>query len=37
MGFLTQWLWCLLAYSVGSGVTWAITLSWLEPEGEDDA
>lgn len=37
MGFLTQWLWYLVAFSLGSGVTWAIAGIWLEPASEDDA
>jgi uncharacterized membrane protein ArfB len=36
MGFLIQWVWYLLAFLVGSGVTWLIAVIWLEPI-EDDA
>jgi len=37
MGFMMQWLWYLLAFLLGSGVTWLIAVIWLEPASEDDA
>lgn len=37
MGFLAQWLWFLLAFLVGSGVAWVITVLTIRRTGQDHA
>jgi hypothetical protein len=37
MGFLIQWAWCLLAFLLGSGVTWLISAIWIRRASGDDA
>lgn len=37
MGFLTQWLWYLLAFLVGSGIAWVITVLTVHRTGREQA
>jgi len=37
MGFLAQWLWFLLAFLVGSGVAWVITVLTIRRTSQDHA
>ena len=37
MGFIGQWLWYLLAFLVGSGVAWAITVMTVSRTSREEA
>ena len=37
MGFVTQWLWYLLAFLVGSAVAWAITVVTIPRTSREQA
>lgn len=37
MGFVIQWLWCLLAFAVGSAVAWLITVVTIRRTSEEQA
>ena len=37
MAFIMQWLWCLLAFLVGSLVAWLITIATIKPTSEEAA
>jgi uncharacterized membrane protein ArfB len=37
MGFVIQWLWCLLAFVVGSLVAWLITVVTIRRTSEEEA
>ena len=37
MGFVGQWLWYLLAFLVGSGVAWAITVMTISRTSREEA
>jgi len=37
MGFVTQWLWYLLAFLVGSGVAWVIAALAIHRTSEEEA
>jgi uncharacterized membrane protein ArfB len=37
MGFVTQWLWYLLAFLVGSAVAWVITVLTVPRTSRDEA
>ena len=37
MGFLAQWLWYLLAFLVGSGIAWVITVLTVHRTGMEQA
>ena len=37
MGFITQWLWYLLAFLVGSAVAWVITVLTVPRTSRDEA
>lgn len=37
MDFVIQWLWYLLAFVVGSGVAWAITVVSVKRTSEEQA
>lgn len=37
MGFFVQWVWCLLAFLVGSLVAWLIAAVTIKRTSDDDA
>jgi uncharacterized membrane protein ArfB len=37
MDFVIQWLWCLLAFAVGSAVAWVITFVSVKRASEEQA
>ena len=37
MGFVMQWLWCLLAYLLGSVVAWLITVVAIKRTNEEQS
>jgi uncharacterized membrane protein ArfB len=37
MDFVIQWLWCVLAFVVGWGVAWAITIVSIRRTSEEQA
>jgi uncharacterized membrane protein ArfB len=37
MDFVIQWLWCLLAFVVGSAVAWLITIVSIRRTSEEQA
>ena len=37
MGFVTQWLWYLLAFVVGSAVAWVITVLTVQRTSMEEA
>jgi uncharacterized membrane protein ArfB len=37
MDFVIQWLWCLLAFVVGSAVAWLITIVSIRRTNEEQA
>ncbi|WP_375485746.1 hypothetical protein [uncultured Mycobacterium sp.] len=37
MVFVIQWLWCLLAFVVGSAVAWVITVVAIRRKSEQEA
>lgn len=37
MDFVTEWLWCLLAFVSGSVVAWVITVLTVRHTSEEDA
>jgi uncharacterized membrane protein ArfB len=36
MGFVTQWVWYLLAFLLGSGVVWLLAVIWFKNSIEED-
>lgn len=36
MGFVTEWLWCLLAFVSGSVVAWVITILLVRRTSEEE-
>ncbi len=37
MGFIAQWFWYLLAFLVGSGIAWVITVVTIRPTSKEEA
>jgi uncharacterized membrane protein ArfB len=37
MDFVIQWLWCLLAFVIGSAVAWLITIVSIRRTSEEQA
>jgi uncharacterized membrane protein ArfB len=37
MGFVIQWLWCLLAFVVGSALAWVIAVVAIRRKSEQEA